>query len=213
MLTVALAKGRTTDDLLPLFRKAGISLPSDVQSGRSLVLTLDDTWLGSIRYLLAKPMDVPTYVSFGIADLGIVGKDVLLENGRDIYELLDLHLARCSLCVAGRGEDRNRPPERVATKYPSLAEAYFRGQGHSVEIVPLGGSVELASVIGLTDRIFDLVQTGATLDANGLEVFDTVYPISARLVANRSSFRLKRQPIHAVLSRLEAVIGQEEATS
>lgn len=210
MLTIALAKGRTTEDLLPLWKKAGIPIPEDLESSRALVFELTSASFGPLRFLLAKPMDVPTYVTYGVADLGVVGKDVLLESGKETYELLDLGVARCKLCVAGPQAKQNSIPERVATKYPHLADAYFRSQGQAVEIVPLGGSIELASVIGMTDRIFDLVQTGATLVANGLIVFDEVYDISARLVANRSSYRIKKPVIQQVVCALETEISARE---
>lgn len=209
MLTIALAKGRIVEDLLPLWRDAGIPLPADMDDSRALVFEVKWPDYTTIRYLLAKPMDVPTYVSYGVADVGVVGKDVLLEQQKEMYELLDLGVARCQLCVAGRPQDEPRRPERVATKYPKLADAYFRAQGQSVETVPLSGSIELASVIGLTDRIFDLVQTGSTLKANGLTVFDTVHEISARLVANRSSYRMKHRWITEMTSRLRAVVTLE----
>ncbi|KRW92597.1 ATP phosphoribosyltransferase [Alicyclobacillus tengchongensis] len=208
MLTVALAKGRTAEDALPLWRAAGIPLPEDMDESRALVFEVPWDGHPPLRYLLAKPADVPTYVAYGVADVGIVGKDVLLEQDREMYELLDLGVARCRLCVAGLEGDRATQPRRVATKYPKLADRYFRALGHSVEIVPLSGSIELASVIGLTDRIFDLVQTGATLAANGLVVFDEVADISARLVANRSSYRMKHDDILAMANSLQAAIEQ-----
>src|SRR5579875_1692479 len=208
MLTIALAKGRTTDDLLPLWTQAGIPMPSEMDESRALVFEIDSTEYGRLRFLLAKPVDVPTYVSYGVADIGVVGKDVLLESGKEMYELFDLGVARCKLCVAGQESHKSLRPERVATKYPRLADEYFRSQGQAVEIVPLSGSIELAAVIGLTDRIFDLVQTGATLVANGLTVFDEVADISARLVANRSSYRMKHDDILAMANRLQAAIDQ-----
>ncbi|WP_367306404.1 ATP phosphoribosyltransferase [Alicyclobacillus acidocaldarius] len=210
MLTVAMAKGRTLDDVVPLWEEAGIPYPRDWDESRALVFEIPwRDW--TLRYLLAKPADVPTYVAYGVADLGIVGNDILLEQEREMYELLDLGVARCKLCVAGREEERRHAPRRVATKYPKLADRYFRSQGHQVEIVPLAGSIELASVIGLTDRIFDLVQTGETLQANGLVVFDEVLDISARLVANRSSYRMKHREISACLERLEAAGARRNA--
>lgn len=215
MLTIALAKGRTADDVLPLWRNAGLPKPDGMDESRSLVFhggaasnqadggaafnVVDDS---ALRFLLAKPADVPTYVSFGVADIGIVGEDVVLESGREVYELLDLKKAECRLCVAGRPEYKNQPARRVATKYPRLADQYFRSRGEAVEIIPLGGSIELAAVIGLADRIFDLVQTGSTLVANGLVVFDEVIQVSARLVANRSSYRTKRHLIDEISARL-----------
>ncbi len=211
MLTVALAKGRTAEGLLPLSQAAGIPLTAELLGSRLLVVTLETDPFGQIRCLLAKPMDVPIYVSYGVADLGIVGKDVLLERTLDVYELLDLGISRCQLCVAGKPESHKVPPKRVATKYPRLAEAYFRQKCQSVEIVQLSGSIELAPVMGLTDRIFDLVQTGGTLAANGLTVLDTVHEISARLVANRSSYRLKRAQIEPFLRAMSAAANNQEA--
>lgn len=190
------------EDLLPAWTSAGIPIPDDLDESRALVFEVPWEDRTTLRYLLAKPTDVPTYVSFGVADVGIVGKDVLLEQQRQMYELLDLRVAECRLCVAGLPEDKESRPARIATKYPKLADAYFRAQGQSVEIVPLSGSIELASVIGLTDRIFDLVQTGSTLRANGLEVFDEVHRISARLVANQSSYRMKHAWIVELTDRL-----------
>ena len=210
MLTIALAKGRTADDVLPYWQRAGLPVPADLDDTRALVFELDTEEYGKLRFLLAKPVDVPTYVTFGVADLGIVGKDVLLESDRDVYELLDLQAARCKLCVAGRPADRTQQPRRVATKYPKLTDQYFRGQGVEVEVVALSGSIELAAVIGLTDRIFDLVQTGATLDANGLAVFDEVLDVSARLIANRSSYRTKRSLVDEITGRLAGVLEGEQ---
>ena len=209
-LTVALAKGRTAEDVMPRLTQADWPVPSTMQDdNRALVFEVESIAFGQLRYLLAKPADVPTYVSDGVADIGIVGKDILMESGKEVYELLDLQAARCTLCVAGKPEVREMHPARVATKYPLLADAYFRQRGLQVEIVPLGGSIELAAVIGLTDRIFDLVQTGSTLAANGLEVFDEVYAISARLIANRSSFRTKRHVIGQLTNRLVNVLEAE----
>jgi ATP phosphoribosyltransferase len=206
MVTIALAKGRTAEDVFPLWRAAGLALPDDIDDSRALVFEVEDQNLGVLRYLLAKPVDVPTYVSFGVADIGVVGKDVLWENERDVYELLDLDAAKCKLCVAGKPEHKDVRPRRVATKYPRLTDAYFRSQGLAVEIVPLSGSIELAAVIGLTDRIFDLVQTGSTLKANGLVVFDEVENVSARLIANKSSYRTQREAILHIERALEAAV-------
>ncbi|MDQ0190042.1 ATP phosphoribosyltransferase [Alicyclobacillus cycloheptanicus] len=212
MLTVALAKGRTVDDLMPLWRSAGLPAPDDLDDTRALVFEIPHDSFGTLRMLLAKPADVPAYVSLGVADLGVAGKDVLLESGRDVYELLDLGVAKCRLCVAGRPAEQASRPRRVATKYPRLADAYFRRFGQPVEIVGLSGSIELAAVIGLADRIFDLVQSGATLRANGLVVFDEVLDISARLIANRSSFRMKRPMIDIIWNSLDQEVRTRAAS-
>ncbi len=209
MLTIALAKGRTADASIALWRDAGIPAPADLDEGRALMFELKSTAWGDLRYLLVKPVDVPTYVQFGVADVGVVGKDVLMEQEREVYELLDLGTAQCKLCVAGHPSEQDSPARKVATKYPRLTDAYFRSQGRAVEIVPLSGSIELAPVIGLTDRIFDLVQTGTTLKAHGLVVFDEVAEVSARLIANKSSYRTKR----ALVDRLTKVLGERLARS
>ncbi|GMA49665.1 ATP phosphoribosyltransferase [Alicyclobacillus contaminans] len=206
MITVAFAKGRTMEGVLPLWQRAALPVPTDLDESRALVFEEPSDTYGTVRFLLAKPADVPTYVSFGVADIGVVGKDVLYENPRDVYELLDLQAAACKLCVAGPPAEREKRPRRVATKYPRLADQYFRSQGESVELVGLSGSIELAAVIGLADRIFDLVQTGATLAANGLVVFDEVLDVSARLIANRSSYRLKKAAIDRITSGLKTAL-------
>lgn len=206
MITIAMAKGRTADDVFPLWREAGLPVPEDMDESRALVFEVKSETFEEMRFLLAKPVDVPTYVSFGVADVGVVGKDVLLESHRDVYELLDLEAAKCALCVAGAPDERTLRPRRVATKYPRLADQYFRSRGYAVEIIPLSGSIELAAVIHLADRIFDLVQTGSTLKANGLEVFDEVFDVSARLIANQSSYRTKRQAIQQVVTALQSTV-------
>ncbi|MDP9727642.1 ATP phosphoribosyltransferase [Alicyclobacillus tolerans] len=203
MLTIALAKGRTAEDTLPLLEQSGWPLAENFFTSRALVFPAHSPILGELQYLLAKPMDVPTYVQYGVADLGIVGKDILLEQQSDVYELINLGTARCTLCLAGKPETKMNQIRRVATKYPRLAEAYFRSEGLSVELVELGGSIELAAVIGLADAIFDLVQTGATLAANGLQVLHECHKISARLIANRSSFRLKQDKLEPLLVALQ----------
>jgi ATP phosphoribosyltransferase len=213
VITVAMAKGRIAADVFPLWARAGIPIPTELDESRALVFEVSSERYGKLRFLLAKPADVATYVSFGVADVGIVGKDVLLENDRDVYELLDLGMARCILCVAGRPEDRDSRPRRVATKYPRLADEYFRSRGEAVEIIPLSGSIELAAVIHLADRIFDLVQTGATLEANGLVVFDEVLAVSARLIANRSSYRTKRARMHRITLALQSAVSEEDVPS
>jgi ATP phosphoribosyltransferase len=207
-----MAKGRTADDVFPLWARAGLPIPGDLDDNRALVFEVTSPNFDPMRFLLAKPADVPTYVAFGVADIGVVGKDVLLESRRDVYELLDLNAARCTLCVAGAPHERDRRPRRVATKYPGLAEQYFRSHGQAVEIVPLSGSIELAAVIHLADRIFDLVQTGSTLKANGLEVFDEVYQVSARLIANQSSYRTKRREVLQVVTAIQRCLQGEETS-
>jgi ATP phosphoribosyltransferase len=209
-LTVALSKGRIMDDTLKLLVQAGIPVPDDIESSRKLILESPN---GEIRFILAKPVDVPTYVEYGVADLGIVGKDVLVEAERDLYELLDLGIGRCKMAIAG-------PPEalshyampRVASKYPRIATEYFRNRGQQVEVIFLNGSVELAPLIGLAERIVDVVETGRTLRENGLVVQENIMDISTRLVANRMSFRLKSEAIDEFVQRLRDVVIKEEQT-
>ncbi|WP_018132073.1 ATP phosphoribosyltransferase [Effusibacillus pohliae] len=201
-LTVALSKGRIMQDTLRLLQQAGIPVPADLAESRKLILESEDR---SLRYILAKPVDVPTYVEYGAADVGIVGKDVLLEAERDLYELLDLGIGRCRMCVCGLPGSAGGMVSRVASKYPRIAADYFRSQGQQVEVIFLNGSVELAPLIGLADRIVDLVETGRTLAENGLVVQREILQISTRVVANRMSFRLKSEQIDHFVARLRQV--------
>lgn len=207
-LTVALSKGRIIDQALDLLREAGIPVPQDIETSRKLILP---SMGGEIEFILAKPVDVPTYVEYGVADLGVVGKDVLVEAGRDLYELLDLNIGRCKMSVAGLPETpAHYAMPRVASKYPRIATEYFRGRGQQVEVIFLNGSVELAPLIGLAERIVDVVETGRTLKENGLVVQEDIMDISTRLVANRMSFRLKSQAIDEFVRLLRPVVKKEE---
>lgn len=161
-----------------------------------------------MEFILAKPVDVPTYVEYGVADIGIVGKDVLLEEDRDVYELLDLGIARCRMSIIGLPNWQPGIQQRVATKYPNVASKYFREQGQQVEVVKLNGSIELAPLIGLADRIVDMVETGQTLRDNGLIEMKSIFEITSRLVANRVSYRMKNEEIQQLCDRLQAVIGE-----
>lgn len=206
-LTVALSKGRIMDDTLRILREAGIAVPEDLESSRKLIL---HSPCGEVNYILAKPVDVPTYVEYGVADLGIVGKDVLAEAGRDLYELLDLGIGKCKMSVAGLPDTAyNSASPRVASKYPRIATDYFREKGQQVEVIFLNGSVELAPLIGLAERIVDVVETGRTLKENGLVVQEDILDISTRLVANRMSFRLKSQAIDEFVTRVRDVLDAE----
>jgi ATP phosphoribosyltransferase len=197
-LTVALSKGKLLGGAEALFRRARLPFPE--AEGRRLVVALD-----GLRFLFVKDMDVPTYVEYGVADCGVAGRDVLLEAGSDVYEPLDLGFGRCRLVVARRrgGVDpRGASSLRVATKYPKVAAAHFQKHGLSVEIVKLAGSVELAPGLGLADCIVDVVETGRTLDENGLEVVEEVAPSTARFVVNRASFHSRRGELAALLDAL-----------
>lgn len=206
-LLFALPKGRMADDSLALLGKAGLSEPVD-NNDRKLVLESAD---GCFGYVMAKPWDVPTYVEYGAADLGICGLDVLRESGRNVHEPLLLPFARCRLSVAGPADRPDVPlryesQPRVASKYPRLATQFFRERGVNAEIIGLSGSVELGPILGLADLIVDLVETGNTLRANGLIEFRTIMESQAVLIVNRASSRLRAVEIQSVIERLRAVI-------
>ena len=208
-LTVALPKGRMQDEVVDLFRRAGCAISPDAASGRKLVFESDDAML---RFILAKPADVPTYVEYGAADLGVAGEDVLREGGREVYEPLGLGLGKCRLVLAGPPEARTRnlrlePNLRIATKYPRLAREHFQRQGLSVEIIYLSGSIELAPAVGLADLLVDLVQTGSTLRENGLVELETIMTSQATLIVNRASHKLQLRVINEIIVRLAVQIG------
>ena len=159
-----------------------------------------------LSFILAKPVDVPTYVEYGVADVGVVGKDVLLEEDRDVYELLDLKISLCRLSIAGLPDWKPTFSPRVATKFPRLTSAYFRERGQQVEVIKLNGSIELAPLVGLADRIVDIVSTGRTLKENGLVELEKMMDISSRLIANRVSYRMQSKAIEELVSRLSKVI-------
>ncbi|HSU80047.1 MAG TPA: ATP phosphoribosyltransferase [Candidatus Angelobacter sp.] len=206
-ITLALPKGRILEDALALFQRAGIEGPNLLESSRKLIFESED---GALRFILAKPTDVPTYVEYGVADLGIAGKDVLLEEQRDVYELLDLKISQCRMAVAGLKSYSGTYSPRIATKYPKIASAYFREQGEQVDIIPLNGSIELAPLIGLADRIVDIVSSGQTLKENGLVEMATIASITSRLIANPTSYRLKKKAIVSFFEKLKTVVGEEQ---
>jgi ATP phosphoribosyltransferase len=199
-LTVALSKGKLLGGSAELFRRAGLPFPED--EGRRLVVEMD-----GLRFLFVKDMDVPTYVEYGAADCGVAGRDVLLEAGSDVYEPLDLAFGRCRLVVARRRDDagdyRRHSTVRVATKYPRVASRHFLERGLSVEVVKLQGSVEIAPGLGLADCIVDVVETGRTLEANGLVQVEEVAASSARLVVNRASYHSRRDDVTRLLAALK----------
>jgi len=202
-LTIAMPKGRIFEEAAELLRQAGFQLPPEFDDSRKLIIDVPEE---NFRFILAKPMDVPTYVEHGVADLGIAGKDVMLEEERDVYELLDLNISACYLAVAGLPNTKmNDVAPKVATKYPHVAAAYFREQGEQVEIIKLNGSIELAPMIGLADRIVDIVSTGRTLKENGLVEYKRIVDITSRLIVNPVSFRLKDERISEIVERLSEV--------
>ena len=209
MLTIALAKGRLQEDALALFARAGIVVAEAELNSRKLAVVSSDQ---RFKFVFVKPGDVPTYVEYGVADAGICGRDVLLEAKADVHEPLDLKLGYCKIAVAGRkevvGQDYNLlATVRVATKYPNIATEYFHRKGIPIETIYLSGSVELAPILGLSDRIVDLVETGRTLKENGLEVIDVITETTARLIVNRASFHLKRDQVSKLISELAEALS------
>jgi ATP phosphoribosyltransferase len=203
-LTIALSKGRILGETLPLLEAAGLTPDEDVNTTRKLIIDGP----GGVRFLIIRAADVCTYVERGAADLGIVGRDLLLESRPQVYEPLDLGIGRCRLCVAGPKTlvDRGRPKRgshiRIATKYDHLAEQYYLSQGVQAEIIHLYGSMELAPLVGMAERIVDLVSSGSTLKANGLVEEDTLYEISSRLIVNPASYATKAERIQPIIDRL-----------
>jgi ATP phosphoribosyltransferase len=202
-LTIALSKGRIFRESLPLLATAGIVPADDPESSRRLIL---DTNADAVKLVIIRATDVPTYVQYGAADVGVAGKDVLMEHGGEgLYEPLDLKIARCRLMVAGRSDaPRCQGRLRVATKYVNVARRYFATQGRQVELIKLYGSMELAPLVGLADRIVDVVDTGNTLRANGLLPLEHIADISSRLIVNKAAMKMKHGPITALMARLNA---------
>lgn len=204
-LTVALMKGRPAEQALKLFKKAGINFSDFHEKSRKLVVIDDEN---AVRLILVKAVDVPTYVEKGAADIGIVGKDTIMEDPWDVYELLDLGIGKCKMAVAGfPGSDiSNSKTLTVASKYPSIANAYFKEKGIRTDTIKLNGSIELAPLIGMSDCIVDIVETGTTLKENGLVVLENIADISARLIANKASYATKTSRIQQFVSDLKAVL-------
>ncbi len=204
-LTIALSKGRLADQAIELLEKAGYNCEAAKEKTRKLIL--EDPQTG-MRFIMAKPADVPTYVEYGAADIGVVGKDTLLEEGRQLYEVIDLGFGACRMCVCGPNELKGRldsiANKRIGTKYPRIAREYFEiKKRESVEIIKLNGSVELAPLIGLADIIVDIVESGRTLEENGLTVLETIAPISARMVVNRVSMKMKADSINPLIQAVK----------
>lgn len=209
MLTFALSKGRLADKILKYLCRLGFCDIEIDQDDRRLLIETEDK---RFRFFLAKPSDVPTFVEYGVADLGIVGKDTILEENRDITEVLDLGFGACRMCVCGKeglGEAALNPPVlRVATKYPNIAKRYFDSKHQNTEIIKLNGSVELGPVTGLSDVIVDIVESGKTLRENGLEVVRVIYELSARLIANNASIKTKFEEIQEIIHGLQTLVEE-----
>jgi len=206
-LTFALAKGRLADQTMQLLAQIGITCDEMKEKSRKLIFTNEDF---KLKFFLAKASDVPTYVEYGAADLGIVGKDTILEEGRNIYETLDLGFGKCRVIVAGFGENREKLSKsnnlRVATKYTNIAQNYFYEKQQTVEIIKLNGSVELAPLVGLADVIVDIVETGSTLKENGLVVWEEICDLSARMVVNKASMKMEHARIADIMAKLQEVL-------
>ena len=203
-LTIAVPKGRILQALAPLLERGGLDAGPLRSSDRRLVRPTDD---GALRYVFLKPDDVPTYVEYGAADLGFSGRDTLLERPHDLYTPLDLGLGRCRLVVAGRAGAPVPDVPRVATKYPRIAAEHFARKGVVADIIPVHGSVELAPLVGLSHLIVDIVETGATLRENHLDILETVAEVSTLLIANRASYKLRGDVIAPLVARLRAAIA------
>jgi ATP phosphoribosyltransferase len=207
---IAITKGRIEEYAIKLFQESGIDCEELINKGRKLIF---HDKVNNIDFVLVKGPDVLTYVDHGVVDIGIVGKDVLLEQNKNYYEVLDLKMGKCRFAVAGLPETNlsegyNR--KKIATKYPNVARNYFRSKGQDVEIIKIEGSVELAPILGLSDAILDLVETGNTLKENGLVILEEVCDISARLVVNITSMKLKREEIMNIVSMLQSGISSRD---
>ena len=201
MLNVALPKGRLGEKVYAMFEKAGFECPSIKENNRKLIFENEGK---GIRYFWVKPSDVAIYVEHGAADIGVAGKDILLECEPDIYELLDLDIGKCRMAVAGKKDFRDNTQKtlRVATKFTNIAKNYYASVGREIDIIHLNGSIEIAPILGLSDVIVDIVETGTTLKENNLEVLEEIVPISARLIANKASFKFKNEQIEKILKSM-----------
>ena len=209
-LRIALTKGRLEKDTVALFEKLGYDCTAVREKGRRLILPIPD---GNMEVVLAKAADVITYVEHGVCDIGIVGKDTIVENGKSFYEMTDLNLGKCDFALATqKGVDfyDGFNTKRIATKYPNITKAYFEGKGMDIKIIKIEGSVELAPLLNLADGIVDIVETGTTLKENGLEVKEKIMPVSARVIVNMASMKLRREEIDKFLEEIEKVIPKGE---
>lgn len=201
MINVALPKGRLGEKVYKMFALCGYDCPSILENNRKLIFENEEK---GIRYFWVKPSDVSIYVERGAADIGVCGKDILLEYEPNVYELLDLNIGKCRMAVAGKKDyfDDNTKTLKVATKFVNIAKKYYQGKCRDIDIIKLNGSIEIAPILGLSDVIVDIVETGTTLKENDLEVKEEIVPISARLIANKSSFKFKTEEIEKISSFL-----------
>ena len=208
MLNIALPKGRLGEKVYAMFAKAGFECQAVLENSRKLIFENPEK---GVRYFWVKPSDVAIYVERGVADVGVAGKDILLEYEPDVYELLDLQTGICRMAVAAKEDyhDKTGRTLKVATKFSNIAKKYYLSLGRDIDIIHLNGSIELAPILGLSDVIVDIVETGTTLRENHLEVIETIAGISARLIANKAGYRFKNQPIEELLSSLSAQTRQK----
>ena len=209
MLNVALPKGRLGEKVYAMFEKAGFECPSIRETNRKLIFENVER---GVRYFWVKPSDVAIYVERGAADIGVAGKDILLEYAPDVYELLDLQTGKCRMAVAAKADFRDDPERtlRVATKFSNIARNYYASQGRDIDIIHLNGSIEIAPILGLSDVIVDIVETGATLRENNLVVAETIVPISARLIANKASYHFCTEAIETIVRNMAAQLEEEK---
>lgn len=203
MLNIALPKGRLGEKVYGMFEKAGFSCPSIRENNRKLIFENEEC---GVRYFWVKPSDVAIYVERGAADVGVAGKDILLEYAPDVYELLDLDIGKCRMAVAAMADfrDDHERTLKVATKFSNIARNYYSAQGRDIDIIHLNGSIEIAPILGLSDVIVDIVETGATLRENNLVVVETIVPISARLIANKASYQFRTEQIGKIMNEMAA---------
>lgn len=209
MINVALPKGRLGQKVYDMFEKAGYPCPSIKEDNRKLIFENEDV---GVRYFWVKPSDVTIYVERGAADIGVAGKDILLEYEPEVYELLDLELGKCRMAVAAKSTFRDNTERtlKVATKFPNIARTYYERESRDIDIIKLNGSIEIAPILGLSDVIVDIVETGKTLKENNLEVVKTIVPISARLIANKAGFKFKTAEIEQIRDSLASQLKEKE---
>jgi len=209
MLNIALPKGRLGEKVYAMFEKAGFECPSIRENNRKLIF---ENEAAGVRYFWVKPSDVAIYVEHGAADVGVAGKDILLEYAPDVYELLDLNTGKCRMAVAAKADFRDDPERtlRVATKFSNIARSFYASQGRDIDIIHLNGSIEIAPILGLSDVIVDIVETGTTLKENNLVVVDTIVPISARLIANKASYQFRTAQIQKIMREMASQLEEEK---
>ena len=207
MLNIALPKGRLGEKVYGMFKQAGFPCPSIEEQNRKFIFENEEV---GVRYFWVKPSDVAIYVERGAADIGVAGKDILLEYRPRVYELLDLDVGKCRMAVAAPKTFRDDPTRtlRVATKFSRIARDHYASKGRDIDIIHLNGSIEIAPILGLSDVIVDIVETGTTLKENDLEVFETIVPISARLIANTTSFKFKNEAIETLLQQMKTLMEE-----